>query len=135
MKPRLYQLFRRASQAISAKYVENSVGGMNLPQISVLEALVIFGPQTQKVLGERAFIDKASLSTMIFRLRKECLIAFERPKADRRRTIISITPLGIERLETALEALEAAERAVLRQVPALARRPLIAAMTALVSAP
>lgn len=65
----------------------------------LLAALEEFGPASQAALGRRTGIDRSYVVGAVNELAEEGLVERTRDPEDRRRNVITITPVGVEQLQ------------------------------------
>ena len=73
--------------------------GASRSQYSLLAALEEFGPGSQAALGRRLGIDRSDMVALVRELADRKLIKRTADPSDSRRNVITITPVGVRRLE------------------------------------
>ncbi|MGJ6968065.1 MarR family winged helix-turn-helix transcriptional regulator [Streptosporangium sp. G11] len=88
------------------------------------------GPQTQRRLAARTYVEEQTIRPVLDRLERDGHVSRERDPADRRRVVVTRTPLG-ERTYTALVTSDVVERIVTERVedPEALRAELIRLIT------
>lgn len=74
--------------------------GLSVPQYSVLMTLTSDPAMTQKVIGEKTFLPKSTLSQAVDGLVKEGLLERKQVEGNRRKVLISLSEKGLEFLQT-----------------------------------
>jgi DNA-binding MarR family transcriptional regulator len=90
----LARLGRVAARQLSDRLAET---GLKPPQALILITLRDLGPMSQQALGDRLRVDPSNLVAFLNALEDEGLILRRRDPEDRRRHIVEITDLGMER--------------------------------------
>jgi DNA-binding MarR family transcriptional regulator len=85
---------------VSARASERDVG-LSGAQLFVLQQLVEAGPCSIGELAERTRTHQSSVSVVVTRLDERGLVRRATSEVDRRRVEVSVTPLGLARLEGA----------------------------------
>jgi MarR family 2-MHQ and catechol resistance regulon transcriptional repressor len=109
--------------------------GLTMGQLGVLEALQHLGPMSQSVLASKLLVSASNLTTVLDNLERDVLVKRVRDTADRRVSIVHLTPAGraritaclpdhVGRITAAMAGLTAAEQ---KQVAALCRKLGLAA--------
>jgi MarR family transcriptional regulator, temperature-dependent positive regulator of motility len=122
----VFHLMRRALQRHNARW-SAELPELTKTQWAVLRAVQAEPRREQKVIGERAAIDKATLVPLVGRLVERGWLTLEVDPTDRRRRLLDLTAAGREVLDRAqpvvaavdadaLEALGPDERAELRRL-------------------
>ena len=122
---------RRAQRVTAALYTERNPGGLTLPQMAILEALILYGPQSQSQLVRRTAIDRSTMTTMLPVMVRNLWIARVKNEADPRAKIVSHTPAGRLAFKKAMVALNRAEIVALEAVAVKDRTPLRRALSAI----
>lgn len=113
MNNTLVSLIRRAHKAVDAIYTEEAPGGIPLPQVMVLGALIEYrSPMPQHDLLSAAASDRSSLSEMLGRMIDAELVTRRRSSIDRREFIVSITPAGRDAYRCARLSIQRTERRI-----------------------
>ncbi len=92
-------LLRRAHQRASAIFQEYIAEGLTPQQYAALIKVRDFGSVSQNRLGRAVAMDPATSQGVVQRLVAKHLIRRERDPKDRRRSMLSLTPLGEEMAE------------------------------------
>lgn len=82
-------------------------------QFATLAKLTEAGALSQNALGRLTAMDAATIKGVVDRLGKQGLIKTENDKTDRRRTIVSLTSLGRERVGAQMELAESISKETL----------------------
>lgn len=88
-------VLRKASQRHIAIFSQR-IGELTPPQFAALAKLAEVGDTSQNQLGQLVAMDAATIKGVIDRLRARDFVALSRDDGDKRRLIVSITPLGRE---------------------------------------
>jgi MarR family transcriptional regulator, 2-MHQ and catechol-resistance regulon repressor len=96
----LYIKLMRSVAAVNALLfpVLQAEHGITPSQLGVLEALSHLGPMSHCALAGKVLISPSNLTTVVDNLERDGLVRRDRDQADRRVSITSLTPAGIERL-------------------------------------
>ena len=99
---RVFLKLTRATESAAAK-VQRGLVELDLTpgQLGVLEALLEFGPLSQRELGRKLFRSDPNMTTVVDNLEKGRLVRRDRSTEDRRIVLVSMTPNGRRRLERA----------------------------------
>lgn len=107
--PALLHLVRRAAQRSTAEWAATVTSGLTAVQYAVLVVLAEEDGCDQQSVGSRAGFDKATGTYLIDRMSQSGLIQAQVDPANRRRKLVSLTPLGRETLQAMVEQAKAAE--------------------------
>ena len=119
-------LLRRASQRATAVFVETAgEGGLTPTQFAALAKLHAEGELSQNHLGRLTAMDPATIQGVVRRLIDRGLIRSRADASDRRRTLLSLTPLGDATAERAIPRAARAGDRVLDRLSAEERGLLI----------
>jgi DNA-binding MarR family transcriptional regulator len=91
--------FRRALQPL----------GLQTQPFIALKALALRGPSSQADLSAAVGADASNLASIVTQLVDAGAVDRRRDEANRRRYVVSVTPAGLDLLERAQDAIEAAE--------------------------
>lgn len=127
------EALRRANRRLGAIFEPEA--GLTVPQALVLNCLSDGRPQTQAHLVVATGIDRSTLSTMLESLRLDEWVTVRRSDADRRATVVTITPVGTKALKRGAEALLGAERCLMAMVPSRDRAAFLRGLRAIAEAP
>jgi len=106
---RLSVLSNRISDAIARLYAKRF--GLSVPEWRLIAVLGRFGPLSANDVAGRTYMDKVRVSRAVQRLLRRGLIERATDTADRRRSILRLSPEGIEiRAEIAPLALDLERR-------------------------
>ena len=72
--------------------------GITASQLGVLEALAHLGPMRHCELAGKLLVSPSNLTTVLDNLERDGLVKRERDQADRRVSMTSLTPAGVDRL-------------------------------------
>ncbi|MFC4105609.1 MarR family winged helix-turn-helix transcriptional regulator [Micromonospora zhanjiangensis] len=98
--------------------------GIRLWHVAVLSALADFGPANQRDLGRRLGIDPSDLVGVLDDLESAGRLSRRRDPADRRRYVVSVTPVGRAALDAATREADAVHDEVLAPLTPAERRQL-----------
>lgn len=107
--PALLHLVRRAAQRSTAEWAATVTSGLTAVQYAVLVVLAEEEVCDQQTLGSRAGFDKATGTYLIDRMTQSGLVKAQVDLANRRRKLVSLTPLGQQTLERMVEEAKQAE--------------------------
>ncbi len=95
-----YIKLMRSTVAVNARLfpVLQAEFGITPSQLGVLEALSHLGPMPHCALAAKLLVSASNLTTVIDNLERGGLVKRERDTADRRVSILALTPAGEERL-------------------------------------
>jgi DNA-binding MarR family transcriptional regulator len=99
--------------------------GMRKHHFTTLMALQETGPTSQADLGRRTWIDRSDLHAVVGDLEREGLVTRRRDAADRRRTVVALTPAGAAALEQLSGAVASAQETLLTPLGAAERAALV----------
>jgi DNA-binding MarR family transcriptional regulator len=123
----LSRVFRLARHLDRARRAAFAGRGLQPWEFDVLAALRRQGPPYQLSPGELLRITLVTSGTMtnrIKRLEEAGLVGRRRDPQDKRGVVVTLTPEGITRVDSALADLLTSERALLHPIPARSRRTL-----------
>ena len=107
-------LLRRCHQIGVAIFLEACAENDLTPlQFAVLQTLVNDGAQDQVTLGGATAMDRTSIALLVRNLEQRGLLTREKSSRDQRAKIVTITAAGRKLLNTALPAVESAQRRIL----------------------
>ena len=90
----------RATNSLTTRLARcGSLEDLTISQFGVLETLLHLGPLPQGELSSRLLKSEGNLTLVIDNLVKRALVQRDRHPADRRVSLISLTPLGRETIE------------------------------------
>lgn len=110
-------LVRRAQQVHTAQWSAEFGQELTSAQFMVLRMLRETDEAAQSRLGERAALDRATMSGVVERLVRRGLVVSAPDHADRRTRLLSLTAAGSDLLQTALPRAEAVQRQTVEPVP------------------
>lgn len=116
------QVAKKAEQLVGEALAHD---GVRRPHFAVLTSLAEQGAASQAALGRRLWIDRSDLHAILAELERAGLVARVRDPADRRRNIVTITPVGMDALSRLDERVESAQRALLAPLSGSERRELL----------
>ena len=96
-----YIKLMRSTVAVNARLfpVLQAEFGVTPSQLGVLEALSHLGPMPHCALAAKLLVSASNLTTVVDNLERDGLVKRERDAADRRVSILALTPAGEERLD------------------------------------
>ena len=106
-------LLRRAHQRYAALFTAQ-IAELTPPQFATLARLREIGQTSQNQLGTLVAMDAATIKGVIDRLHARDFVALSRDDDDRRRVVVTLTPLG----HATVQALLAPARAIMREAMA-----------------
>ena len=92
-------LLRLANQRHATIFQDHTVQGLTPTQFSALVRLAQEGPCSQNQLGRLAAMDIATIKGVVDRLKAKGLLRATADPGDKRRSIISLTEVGVELME------------------------------------
>ncbi|MGI9482729.1 MAG: MarR family winged helix-turn-helix transcriptional regulator [Hyphomicrobiales bacterium] len=120
-------LLRRCHQIAVAVFM-NECRSLDLTplQFVALSALNHHGAMDHATLGGAAALDRTTVAVVVKNLTERGLVSTERSKADRRSKIIAITDAGRALFQSALPAVETAQKKILEPLSQAERETLVA---------
>ena len=126
---------RKAARHVTQLYDRHLAGmGLRVTQFSILSHLNRLGPMTINELAATMAMDRTTMGRNIRPLERDGLITIAADPRDGRRRALSLTPVGTERLRSALDGWRRAQDAfdaTYGAEPARALGETLAAVTAL----
>lgn len=126
------ELARRGQRLVSEGLAQE---GARRQHFTVLTSLAEQGPASQAALGRRLWIDRSDLHAILNDLEREGLVARVRDEQDRRRNLVTLTPVGKAALKRLDKRVDAAQKALLEPLSASDRRELRRLLELLVESP
>ncbi|WP_031465853.1 MarR family winged helix-turn-helix transcriptional regulator [Sciscionella sediminilitoris] len=118
----VFHLMRRVMQEHAARW-QATLGELTKPQYAVLTVLAAEPGLDQATAGERAAIDKATLTSLLLRLEQRGLISRE-IGADRRRRTVWLTSVGEQALRAHKVLADGVDEALLSRLSSTEREQL-----------
>ena len=97
-------LLRLANQRHAAIFQAHSVEGLTPTQFSALIRLAQHGASSQNQLGRLAAMDIATIKGVVDRLKQKGLVQSAASPEDKRRSMVSLTPMGAALVDRLVEA-------------------------------
>lgn len=119
-----YLLSRTGKTARTRIAADLATQGLRLWHMAVLAALADFGPHTQRDLAARLAIDPSDIVKVLDDLTTTSDATRTRDPADRRRTIVTLTPKGAKTLAAQVTRAESAQSTLLAPLTPLERDTL-----------
>ncbi len=110
---------RRTSRAITQLYVEHLKPSGLLPtQFTLLAAVRVLGPTQMSKIAKELILDRSTLTRNIRLLEREGLLSIVSTKSDHRIREISITNMGLKKLDQAIPCWEEAQKVTTKMLSA-----------------
>lgn len=122
---------RLALQRHTAIFFAHMDLGLTQTQYAVLARLWESGESSQNELGRSAAIDSATIWGVVQRLQTAGLVATKAHPSDKRRRMISLTPLGRETMDAAIAKAQRSNEETLAPLSTTERKALIALLSKL----
>ncbi|MEC3861241.1 MarR family winged helix-turn-helix transcriptional regulator [Mesobacterium sp. TK19101] len=118
-------LLRRAYQRNSTIFLSKVPGNLTPTQFSVMHRLAEDGPMSQNLLGRSVAMDGATTKGVVDRLIARGLLSTRRDPDDRRRHLVSLSPVGVTLIDKAVEAAKQVTEATLEPLTEKERATLL----------
>ncbi len=101
-----YIVLMRAANSVNARLHGPLAAehGLTMGQLGVLEALLHLGPMSQSLLAAKLLVSASNLTTVLDNLERGGLVRRVRDLADRRVSIVHLTPDGRDRITACFPA-------------------------------
>lgn len=116
---------RLALQRHTAIFFSHMDVGLTQTQYAVLARLWEFGESSQNELGRSAAIDSATIWGVVQRLQTAGLVTTKAHPSDKRRRMVSLTPLGRDTVDAAIAKAQRSNEETLAPLTVTERRTLI----------
>lgn len=122
-------LLRRAQQVHTAIWAGEFGGELTGPQYATMRVLVREGSANQKLLGDRAALDRSNVADIVSRLAARGWVRSTPDPEDRRWRIVRLTRDGSEVMARVAPGVERVQSRVIAPVRATSRAPFLNALT------
>ncbi len=130
LQEHLGHLIRRLNQKSIDHFLGQTAGyDLSPPQYAVLVALNEHGESTQRALGKTIVMEASNLHGMLKRMQERSLIQKRTDTQNARKTVISISPKGLDLLETLSKKIEQSNLDILSPLDPKEQKQFLAQLT------